>query len=254
MGFETSTIFKQEQALGVKESEQEKLTRIEKSLGTEYSEEERASFDTWLAGVPENSAENPLSIVEAEEVLGFLPSVGNYRGDKINLYFGKDTFDYIDLQSILEKFSQTNPNFEISVIRNNGKLISVGVGDKLRNRSTTFDGEYFGHYHQTQFALENSEVLPDSFVRGLLPSAGDVKGFFKHAEAVKEGTRIFSKNGYVLVKPIEGLEVRATDLENFCASYFDLFAGENKLEFKTDEEVADYFRQKLGFEVEFHYQ
>ena len=231
----------------------EKITLIEKLYDIDYTDEEKKAFDDWLARVPESSAEKPIIINNVEEVARFLPQNGNYRGEKINLFFKKEAFLPDELQAILEMFSQDNPSFEISVVRHGNNLISVGIGDKARNGSTILDGEYFGHYHPTQFKLENEEVLPSCFTMGLMPSAGDVKGFLKHFESVKEGTRIFSKNGYVFIKP--ALETENIDqvLGEFSQKYFDLFLGLNKLGLKSDEEVVNYFKENFGFDIEFHY-
>ena len=231
----------------------EKITLIEKLYDIDYTDEEKKAFDDWLARVPESSAEKPIIINNVGEIARFLPQYGNYRGEKINLFFMKEAFLPDELQAILEMFSRNNPSFEISVARNGDNLISVGIGDKVRNGSTILDGEYFGHYHPTQFKLENEEVLPSCFTMGLMPSAGDVKGFLKHSESVKEGTRIFSKNGYVFIKPAQETENIGQVLGEFSQKYFDLFLGLNKLGLKSDEEVADYFKENFGFDIEFHY-
>ena len=235
------------------DSTQEKIALIEGLYDIDYTDEEKKAFDDWLARVPESSAEKPIIINNVEEVARFLPQNGNYRGEKINLFFKKEAFLPDELQAILEMFSQDNPSFEISVVRHGNNLISVGIGDKARNGSTILDGENFGHYHPTQFKLENEEVLPSCFTMGLMPSAGDVKGFLKHFESVKEGTRIFSKNGYVFIKP--ALETENIDqvLGEFSQKYFDLFLGLNKLGLKSDEEVVNYFKENFGFDIELHY-
>jgi len=231
----------------------EKITLIEKLYAIDYTDEEKKAFDDWLARVPESSAEKPIIINDVEEIARFLPQHGNYRGEKINLFFKKEIFLSDELQAILEMFSQDNPFFEISVVRNGDNLISVGIGDKVRNGSTILDGEYFGHYHPTQFKLENEEALPSCFTMGLMPSAGDVKGFLKHFESVKKGTRIFSKNGYAFIKLSLETENIGQVLDEFSQKYFDLFLGLNKFGLKSDEEVADYFRENFGFDIEFHY-
>lgn len=232
---------------------QEKIALIEELYDIDYTDEEKKAFDDWLSRVPESSAEKPIIINNVEEIARFLPQHGNYREEKINLFFMKEAFLPDELQAILEMFSQNNPSFEISVARNGDNLISVGIGDKVRNGSTILDGEYFGHYHPTQFKLENEEVLPSCFTMGLMPSAGDVKGFLKHSESVKEGTRIFSKNGYIFIKPTRETENIGQVLGEFSQKYFDLFLGLNRLGLKSDEEVADYFKENFGFDIEFHY-
>jgi|SRR3989344_351075 len=231
----------------------EKIALIEQLYSIDYTDEEKKAFDTWLEQVSESSPENPIVIDNIEDVAGLLPQHGNYRGEKVNLFFKKEGLSSDELRIILEKFSQNNPSFEISVVRNDDGIFSIGIGDKARNSSTILDGEYFGHYHPTQFEFENKETLPSCFVLGLMPSAGDMKGFLKHTETIKDGTRIFSKNGYILIKPIPEAGEPGQALEEFSRNYFDLFLGVNKLGLKTDEEVADYFRKNFGFDIEFHY-
>ncbi|MEN9341835.1 MAG: hypothetical protein RIQ54_91, partial [Candidatus Parcubacteria bacterium] len=231
----------------------EKIALIEQLHVIHYTDEDKRIFDAWLEQAPESSIENPIAINTIEDVAKFLPQQGNYRDEKINLFFKKEDLSPDELRAILEKFSQSNPDFEISVVRHNDAIFSVGIGDKARNRSTILDGEYFGHYHPTQFEFENKEILPNCFVLGLMPSAGDIKGFLKHAETVKDGTRIFSKNGYILIKPISEAGDPSKTLDEFNRNYFDLFLGVNNLGLKSDEAVADYFKKSFGFDIEFHY-
>lgn len=233
----------------------EKIALIEKLYAIDYTDGEKKAFDDWLTRVSESSAEKPIIVNDVEEVARFLPQNGNYRGEKINLFFKKEEFSSDELRAILEMFSKDNPSFEISIVKHGNNLISVGIGDKVRNGSTILDGEYFGHYHPTQFKLENEEALPSCFTMGLMPSAGDIKGFLKHFESVKDGTRIFSKNGYVFIKPAPALETEKVGqvLGEFSQKYFDLFLGLNKLGLKSDEEVIDYFRENFEFDIEFHY-
>lgn len=232
---------------------QEKIALIEKKLNVEYSEEEKVTFDQWLSQVPENSLEKPITITNIDEIIAFLPEAPNYKEDKINLFFKKEKFTAEDLQSILEKFSKTNPSFEISLVKHNDNIISIGIGNKVRNVSTILSGEYYGHYHPTQIQLENSENLPYCFVAGLMPSAGDIKVFLKHAESVKKGTRIFSKNGYIFIKSTAETRDFSQAVESFSQKYFDLFLGINKFGFKSDDEVTRYFKEKFGLDIVFHY-
>jgi len=114
------------------------------------------------------------------------------------------------------------------------------------------DGDYFGHYHPTEnFILEKPEDLPKSFLQGLLPSPGDIRGFLKNPDAIKKGTRIYSKNGYVLVSFGGALENPSEAVEKYKRAYFDLFLGNNKLGFSSDEDVADYFREQFQINLQF---
>ncbi|MBI5913050.1 hypothetical protein HY839_01250 [Candidatus Azambacteria bacterium] len=232
---------------------EEKIAVIEKIYTYEPSEEERNGFDAWLAHMPENSVEKPIVVANIEEIERVLPQYSNYSGEKVNLFFTKEVFLPDELQAIMENFSHGDPAFEISITRHSDDLISIGIGDTLRNGSIIFDGEYFGHYHPTRSTLENKEELPDCFVAGLMPSAGDIKGFLKYEESVKGGTKIFSKNGYVFIKPLEEEGSFDQKLDEFKQNYFDLFLGENRLNLKSDEEVKEYFKENLGFDIDFHY-
>lgn len=232
---------------------EEKVALIEKIYMEEPSEEERNGFDQWLAQIPENSLEKPIAVVGIEEIERFLPQYSNYSGGRIALFFTKEVFSLDELQAIMESFSHQDPLFEISITRHSDNLISIGIGDKLRNGSIRFDGEYFGHYHPTRVELENKEILPDCFTAGLMPSAGDIKGFLKNVESIKEGTKIFSKNGYVSIGPAGEGGDYDKNLNEFKQKYFDLFLGENKLGLKSDEEVKEYFKENFGLEIDFHY-
>lgn len=231
----------------------EKISLIEKLYQINYTEREKKEFDEWLEKIPKNSPENPIFINSADEVAEFLPLCGNYSENKVNVYFTKEIFSSDDLQLILENFSKTNRSFEISIVKKSDNLISIGIGNKARNPSTLIEGEYFGHYHPTQFEMKNKEELPDCFVMGLMPSAGDVRGFLNHMEVIKTGTRIFSKNGYIFLKPTGEMEDPSVVLKEFSKKYFNLFLGENKLGLKSDQEIAEYFKETFGIEIKFHY-
>jgi len=235
---------------------EEKKSLIVEKLGIEYTEEEKIDFNQWLERIPENSAEKPIIVANIEEIPAFLPKTANYKGERINLVFAKqEGFTPEDLQTILENFAQQKSSFEISLTKHNDHLISIGIGDKVKNSSTLLKGEYFGHYHPTQIQtkLECKEILPDSFVAGLMPSPGDIKGFLEHPESVINGTRIFSDKGYIYFRLVEKVENPDPSFDNFEQKYFDLFLGENKFDFKSDKEMADYFRKNFGIEIEFHY-
>lgn len=231
----------------------EKIALLEKLHNIKYSSEEKNNFDIWLAQAKNTSIETALPINNLEEVLQFLPLTGNYTEKKVNLYFQKENILATDMQLLMESFSKNNPAFEISLVKNLDNLITIGVGGKAKNTSTIFDGEYFGHYHPTQFEFKNKELLPNCFNMGLLPSAGDIKGYFKHSQSVKDGTRIFSKNGYVFVKPLEKINDIDENLNDYSEKYFDLFLNFNKLNLKTDDEVINYFKKNFGLEITFNY-
>lgn len=232
----------------------EKIALIEEIYSVDYKPAERDAFDHWLEGIPEHSLEKPIPVAHIDDILGLLPSVGNYGEEKVNIFFTKEMFSPEDLQSILEGFSEKNPVFEISIVKMHDALISIGIGGKIRNRSTNFDGDYFGHYHPTQFEFENKDELPGCFRLGLMPSAGDIKGYLNHKESVKMGTRIFSRHGYTVLKYIGTMEGLEHSLMDFSQKYFDLFLGKNMFGLKSDEDIANYFKNHLGFEIEFHYR
>lgn len=233
--------------------EREKIALIEKIYSEDSSKEEKEGFDEWFLHVPENSSEKPISVASIEEIERFLPKYSNYNGERITLFFAKETFLPDELQMIMENFSRRDPSFEISITKHRDDLISMGIGGKIRNTSVDFGGKYLGHYHPTRFELENKEALPNCFIAGLMPSAGDLKGFLNHPESVREGTKIFSKNGYVSFQLSEEEGNYDKSLEEFKQKYFDLFLGENKLGLKSDEEVKEYFKENFGTEISFHY-
>lgn len=231
----------------------DKLALIEKLYNIDYSPEEKSSFDSWFTQIKNYSPETVETIDSLQDILKFMPATGNYTERKIVLYFKKDDLTPNDLQEFMEDYSKNNPAFEISLVKNPDNLIAIGVGGKVRSARTIFSGEYFGHYHPTQFELKNKESLPDCLNLGLMPSAGDIKGYLKHTEAVKNGTRIFSKNGYALIKPLETVNNVDQNLADYKEKYFDLLLGSDKLNLKTDDEVVNYFRKNFGLEITFYY-
>lgn len=231
-----------------------KVSFIKQKLDIQYSQEEKDSFDLWLSKIPNNSSENPLTITNTEEITKLLPKNPNYTGEKVNLFFTKEEFSINDLHEILENFARQNPIFEISIVKHSDTLISIGIGNKLSNCSSLKMGENeFGHYHPNQFNFANKEILPDCFVAGLMPSSGDIKGFLKYPKLIEKGTRIYSKNGYILIQPDFNNQKDEDNINDYKLKYFDLFFGENNLGFKTDEEASKYFKEKIGLQIEFHY-
>ena len=235
---------------------EQKISLIKQKLGIIYLEEEMKGFDKWLNNIPENSKNNPITISNLEDIQNLLPVYSNYKeNEKINIFLKKENiFLDIELNSILKNFSDKNPSFEISIVKHDDNLISIGIGNKTRNSSTILDpnGEYFGHYHPTGFNFENEQELPDSFIAGLMPSFGDIKGYLKHTQVLKAPTRIFSKYGYSKITRVEEKNERL-DLDKIKNKYFDLFLGENKFNLKTDKEIADSIKDELGLKIEFHY-
>ena len=231
----------------------EKIGLIEKINNIQYSSEEKTSFDNWKKETPLNSKDQPIQIDDSKEILGFLPEVPNYTEGPVNLFFSLPTgFSDDDLDGIFKLFSQKNPNFEISIVQYTDDVISVGMGDKIRNKSTNLDGQYYGHYHPTgNFVLENPEKLPNSFMLGLLPSSGDVRGFLKNPDVVKNGTRIYSKNGYVLITPSVKFDNPDEAVEEYKRIYLDLFLGVNKFGFSSNEDVAKYFQEHFKMDLQF---
>lgn len=231
----------------------EKIQLIEKINNIQYSPEEKIAFDNWKKEIPPNSREQPIQIDDSQEALGFLPEVPNYTEGAVNLFFYSTAgFSGDNLDRIFKSFSQKNPNFEISITQDSDHLISIGIEDKTRDKSMNMGGRYYGHYHPTgNFVLEKPEELPLSFVLGLLPSPGDIRGFLKNPDAVKEGTRIYSKNGYILITPHGKFDNPNEIAEEYKRMYFDLFLGTNKFGFLSDEDVAKYFQEHFQMDMQF---
>lgn len=232
----------------------EQVRLIEEKLDLEYTQTEVEGFDEWWCQFNYSSLQAPIEVADMRQVFNFMPAYPNYTDMQVNLFFKKQTgFTSDELQSIMETFSKKDPVFEVSLVKHSSGVISIGIGGKVRNSSTIFSGEYFGHYHPTQFSLEGLEGLPDCFVAGLMPSAGDIKSFFRFPQAVSQGTRIFSKNGYVFIKLSGQMDNLEEILEQFRQSYFGLFAGINNLPFKTDIEAIPYFKGAFGLDISFYY-
>ncbi|MBI2063475.1 MAG: hypothetical protein HYT65_00565 [Candidatus Yanofskybacteria bacterium] len=230
---------------------QRKIELIKKTLQIEYTKEEKKEFDEWQKDLPPNSHERPIQINNIEEIINFFPESSNHTGRVIELFFTKEKFNDAELQQVLETFATLGKLYEISIIRYNDDLVSVRIGDKERITPPS-DGEYFGHFHPS-FNFENSEQLPEPFIRGLMPSPGDIAGYFKFFNTIKDNTRIVSKFGFTAIKPLQSpWNLNAEVLEDFKKKYLDLFLGVNKLGLKTNEEVAQYFRNNFQLEIEFH--
>lgn len=233
----------------------EKIALVERSIGIEYSPEEQTSFDQWRERLPENTREKPLAVASIEEMLKLLPSSANYTGEDIRLFFTKEGFSDEELENLMSRFSGTDPSFEISLIRSGDQHVEIGIGNKTRHFTRSWGGEYFAHSHPMHlYQLPNPDNMPHCFLAGVMPSSGDARAYCGHPQSIMNGTRIFSRAGYSLIRPIEGIEAIPPGMEEFQAGYLDLFLGENKFGFITDAEVARYFREKLGLEVEFHYR
>jgi hypothetical protein len=230
----------------------EKIELIGKIHNIKYSDEEKQTFDMWRQQIPQNSMEKPICVTDLSDIVNLLPEVPNYTENKVNLFFSSpDNFSETDLDKILTAYSRRNPSFEISITQHSENLVSIGIGDKSRDKSMRLDGKYFGHYHPTGFSLEHLQELPASFVSGMLPSPGDIRGYLKNPDAVKGGTRIYSKNGYVLITPHGISENPDKIVEEYKKLYFDLFLGKNKFGFVSNKDVARYFRDNFQIDLSF---
>jgi len=85
-----------------------------------------------------------------------------------------------------------------------------------------------------------------------LPSPGDIRGFLKNPDAVKEGTRIYSRNGYVGVTLNSQFDNPDEIVEEYKKMYFDLYLGKNGFGFTSNEDVAKYFHDKFQINLEFY--
>lgn len=234
------------------EQNKDLLNLITEKYQLNETEEEKQSFDEWLKDSPESSLENPIQIEEPIEILKYLPNSGNYTNQKVNIFFRKENFTLDDLYLILKSHSESEASFEISVVLHDKNTISIGIGNKARNISTLLNGDMFGHYHPI-LKHENPDDLPASFTKGLLPSHGDIKACLKFPHLFAKGTRIYSKHGYTEIK----LQERSFDYENslidFKEKYFKLFFGENKYDWKNDQDIIDYFKDNFKLIISFHY-
>jgi len=230
----------------------EKVELIEKINDIQYSPEEVATFDMWERDIPQSSMEQPILLDDPQKVFSFLPKAANYTDKAVNIFFSFPLgFGANDLDTIFKSFSHNNPNFEISITQYSGTILSIGIGDKTRDKSMRMDGAYYGHYHPVgNFILEQPETFPPSFVLGLLPSPGDIRGFLKNPDAVKDGTRIYSTHGSVVVIPREKFENPDKIVDEYKRVYFDLFLGINKFGFTSDEDMIKYFKDNFHIDLQ----
>lgn len=89
-----------------------------------------------------------------------------------------------------------------------------------------------------------------------MPSSGDIKGFLKHPEALREGTRIVSQHGYTTItlikpqdEPVFNQDIEAK-LFAFKTNYLGLFNGVNNLGVSSNKEMVNLFEQ-FGLQVNF---
>ncbi|QQS60105.1 hypothetical protein IPN41_03175 [Candidatus Falkowbacteria bacterium] len=225
---------------------------IEKKYNLESSEQERQSFDNWLSKQPESSFEKPIQIETISDLMKYLPDSGNYTEQKVNIFFHNDHFSESDLDEILRTHAGKGANFEISVVQHNDKTISIAIGNKARNISTPTEGDFFGHYHP-KLNYEKSEQLPEAFVKGLLPSPGDIKGWINTPLQINKGTRIYSQNGYCEISLGTGPVVSEQIVNEYRQKYFKLFLGENILDWQNNKDIKEFFKSNFNLNIEFYY-
>ena len=208
----------------------------------------KKGFDGWLANVPENSFEAPIIAQTLDDVIAVLPKFPNYTYEPINIFFHCDTSD-ASLEEIFKTHIAQNQNFEISVVKHNKDIISVGLGSKIRNTSTIPEGEFFGHNHPI-LELGSKTKLPSLFIKALLPSPGDIKGYSKFVETIKNGTRIYSPYGFVIITPLESFNI--ANIADYSSKYFQLFNDKNEFDWNNDRDVSNYFESKFNLKLEFY--
>lgn len=228
------------------------LNLITEKYQLSANKEEKQSFDKWLKNTPESSLENPIQIEKTIEILKFLPNYGNYTDQKVNIFFYKENFSIEDLDLILKSHSENEASFEISVVLHNENTISIGIGNKANNCSTLINGDILGHYHPI-LKYESPDNLPYPFIKGLLPSHGDIKACLKYPDLFIKGTRIYSKHGYTEIKLEKTSFDNKNPLANFKEKYFKLFLGENKYHWKNDQDIIDYYKDNFNLIISFHY-
>lgn len=231
----------------------ELLKRVETRLQIAPTEQEVDEWEKWLRAAPVTDFDQPLQVASLRECVAYLPPLGNPTTDKLNLFFkGESLLNVEEAKAIFYEVAKKGLNYEISVIRHSADTISIGIGGRVRNPSTLFgEGEYVGHYHPLGVDFDRPELLPELFIKGLIPSPGDVKSYIKFPEAVKDGTIIVSPFGSVAVRPGGQPGYFDASLEEYRCEYLKLFLGESSLVWKTEEDVQSYFRQRFGLELTF---
>lgn len=239
--------------------EKEKRVReLNEKAGTEkYSEEEKQWFDEWKKNLPETSIESPLKEKTVGEIFNLLPEAPNYTKMETGFYF--ETNDVVFVDSIFEKFVTEQNIYEIAVQRINNSVFYMTIGGKTHGVGKKLLGTFYAHSHPDfldAFGLneEKQKNLPDLFVKGVLPSHGDLEIYLKKEQMGKEGTKIFSKNGCSIINCFKeiSLSEKQKHLQNYRDAYFDLFDGKNILGFKTFIETKEYFKKYFGFNFEYH--
>lgn len=231
----------------------ELLKQVETRLQIAPTEQEVDEWKKWLRAAPVTDFDQPLQVTSLRECIAYLPPLGNPTTDRFNLFFkGEFLLNAEKTETILYEVAKKELNYEISVIRHSTDTISIGIGGRVRNPSTLFgEGEYVGHYHPLGIDLERPELLPELFIKGLIPSPGDVKSYIKFPEAIKDGTIIVSPFGSVAVRSGGQPEYFDASLEEYRCEYLKLFLGKSSLAWKTERDVRSYFRQSFGLELTF---
>lgn len=229
------------------------IKTIQEHYGLDVSEEERRIFADWLTSQA-SSLEQPIRLERTEQALEYLPAAPNPEEKGVEVYF-EVAHSADDLHEVLDRWREGNPAFEIALHAYTDHVFSVEVGTKMGGTAPHDGARYIGHYHP-MIAYENPDVLPEAFVKGVMPSSGDIKGFLKHPAAVRGGTRIVSAGGCAVVSLIEESDPPALDetteekIAIFKAKYLNLFKGENSLDARSNEDVAQLLT-KFGLHIEF---
>ncbi len=183
-----------------------------------------------------------------------MPKVANYTDHKISLFLKKPQLNHAKFNEFFNNFCKTNPGYEIEIFIIRNDLIEVCIGSKI-SCFKNIQGVSVGHNHPNLNVLkERSDLLPSIVMARFLPSPGDLKCFIKYSNYQKGGIKIFSEFGHSLIKfSIDTADKLQTNINDYENKYFDLFLGNNKFDFNSDEKFIEYFKNVLGLELEIYY-
>jgi len=232
-------------------SHRDRIAALIRRYDLAVSADERQAFEDWDT----QRSRDAIAISHPADALAHLSPAPKPGHERAEVRFAlRHTAE--ELHAVLDAWRMEDPRFEIAVHDHGPEEFSVEIGNKMGGTSPREDALYVGHYHPT-LAYPIASDLPAAFVRGVMPSGGDVRGFIRYPAAIRNGTRIYAADAVAelsLAKPSESYAfdiAAARALDEFTGAYFALFEGENRLGIHTDNEVATLFLDRFGLRVTF---
>jgi hypothetical protein len=209
------------------------------------SQEEKDDFDEWLSKQA-STLENPISILNENDILNYLPQSGNYTGNRVEVFFSGAE------KSFLDAIHHYKGSFEIAIHKYSEQIFSVEIGSKTGGVSPKEDALYIGHFHP-DIAIQNLDI-PEIVRAELIPSPGDIKGFLKNRQSIANGTLIVSAHGESSVHLTDDLNNITNDeietrLKSFSEKYFDIFLNKNPFSWLTEEDVIAFYKKQFALDI-----